>query len=105
LTFSFHPAARAEYLEAIAYYEGQSPGLGADFADAFEAALSYVRAHPQAARCVHPSGVRRKPFPAPFLYSLLYAPEPSGLLIVAVAHHRRRPEYWRSRIGGERPKS
>lgn len=101
MTFSFHPAARAEYLEAIAYYEGQSPGLGADFAGAFEAALSFVRAHPEAAPRVHPSGVRRKSFPAPFLYSLLYSVEPSGLLIVAVAHHRKRPEYWRSRLGAD----
>ena len=104
MSFSFHPEARAEYLEAIAYYERQSPGLGADFVQAFEAALALVRAHPQAAPRVHPSGVRRKSFPAPFLYSLLYAVEPSQLLIVAVAHHRKRPEYWRSRVGAERPK-
>ncbi|HVT15192.1 MAG TPA: type II toxin-antitoxin system RelE/ParE family toxin [Thermoanaerobaculia bacterium] len=104
MSFSFHPAARAEYLEAITYYERQSPGLGDDFAAAFEAALSFVRAHPQAAPLVHPSGVRRKSFPAPFLYSLLYAPEPSGLLIVAVAHHRKRPEYWRSRTGAAGPR-
>lgn len=103
MSFSFHPDARAEYLEAIAYYEGQSPGLGADFAEAFEAALAFVLNHPQAASLVHPSGVRRRSFPSPFLYSVLYAPEPSGLLIVAVAHHRRRPEYWRSRVGTGRP--
>lgn len=102
MSFSFHPDARAEYLEAIAYYEGRSPGLGADFAEAFEAALALVLNHPQAAPLVHPSGVRRKSFPSPFLYSVLYSPEPSGLLIVAVAHHRKRPEYWRSRVSAKK---
>lgn len=32
-----------------------------------------------------------------FPFSLIYALESDGILIVSVAHHRRRPGYWRSR--------
>jgi toxin ParE1/3/4 len=31
MTFDFHPEAETEFLEAIAYYESCSPGLGEDF--------------------------------------------------------------------------
>jgi toxin ParE1/3/4 len=31
MTFDFHPDAETEFLEAIAYYESSSPGLGEDF--------------------------------------------------------------------------
>jgi len=32
-----------------------------------------------------------------FRFSPVYRPEPDGIVIFAVAHHSRRPFYWRSR--------
>ena len=32
MTYSFHPEAEAEFLEAIDYYEERAVGLGQDFA-------------------------------------------------------------------------
>lgn len=34
-----------------------------------------------------------------FPYSLIISVEPDALLVLAVAHARRRPGYWRDRIG------
>jgi hypothetical protein len=32
---------------------------------------------------------------------LFYAHEPDEVLVVAVAHQKRRPDYWRSRVAGQ----
>ncbi len=31
MSYSFHPAAQAEFLESVGYYEANVPGLGAAF--------------------------------------------------------------------------
>jgi hypothetical protein len=36
MSYFFHPAAEAEYLEAIAYYESKRPGLWATYLTEFE---------------------------------------------------------------------
>ena len=33
-----------------------------------------------------------------FPYSLVYRSSESDILIIAVAHHKRRPAYWKSRF-------
>ena len=37
MNYSFHPAAEAEFLESVGYYESRVPGLGAAFIKEFEA--------------------------------------------------------------------
>ena len=37
MTYSFHPAAEAEFLESVGYYESKVPGLGGAFIEEFEA--------------------------------------------------------------------
>jgi len=37
-----------------------------------------------------------------FPYSVVYWPDPEDLLVVAVAHQRRKPGYWRSRVSQRR---
>ena len=34
-----------------------------------------------------------------YFVDLIYSEEPDGILIVAVAHQKRRPGYWGKRIG------
>jgi len=36
-----------------------------------------------------------------FPFSIFYRPEPEGIVIFAVAHHARKPGYWRSRLQDE----
>lgn len=92
----FLPAAEAEFLGAIEHYEGEFPGLGADFILAVEAASRRIVSFPQHGR-PYLGGTRRvllRRFP----FSLVYLNEPGELLVLAVAHHRRRPGYWIDRI-------
>ena len=90
------PAER-ELDDAIAYYNAQAPGLGDAFLLELLRAIDLISQYPEA---WHPLGsdtrrCRLRRFP----YAAIYAREPEGLLIVAVAHLHRRPGYWRERLG------
>lgn len=92
--FVFHPEARAEALEARAVYDAESPVLG----DRFAVAVAEVCRAPQRYRFVR-RPVRRH-FERPFPYALLYVDESESVLILAVAHFKRRPGYWLHRLKG-----
>lgn len=92
----FHPAALAEYREAVLWY-------GVDGAESFAAAVDSAIDE----LCEHParwsfwpgrSDVRRRVLRDPFPYSIAYLDEPSLVWIVAVAHQKRRPGYWIPRL-------
>ena len=93
----YHVAARAELEKAIAYYESKREGLGGDFQREIEAGERKIRSKPLTwGRVVGPfHRVLMKRFP----YSLIYSVETTHINIVAVAHHRRKEDYWYSRVG------
>lgn len=94
-TARFLGPARQEFLTEVAYYDQAQAGLGQRFAIAVEAAASRALAFPHAG-ALTASGARKvtvKGFP----YSVIYQPEPSGIVILAVAHHARKPGYWKLR--------
>ncbi len=47
MTFSFHPEAETEFLEAIEYYEERERGLGYDFSIEVFAAIQNIIAYPK----------------------------------------------------------
>jgi len=92
----FHPAAEEEFLSAVGFYEGRSPGLGSGFIRAVSRASDAVLELPESGR---PFGRRlRRVLVSGFPYGLLYRAEPGRIFIVAVAHLNRRPGYWRGRV-------
>jgi plasmid stabilization system protein ParE len=92
---SFHPAAVAEVDAAVQWYAERSPVAARAFAAEVNACVERAREAPERwPRYVH--GTRRYLLPH-FPYSLVYRVRHGELEIVAVAHHRRRPGYWRSR--------
>lgn len=88
--------ARIELQRAARIYGEQSPTLALAFMAEVDRALGQIRAFPQAARILR-RPVRRKPL-RKFPYSLLYYPEPEEIVVVAVMHHRQRPDYWKDRL-------
>jgi toxin ParE2 len=89
------PAA-AELDEAIAYYNAQAPGLGDAFLLEALRMLDLIKRHPDA---WHPLGNNtRRCRLSRFPYAVVYARDSDELLVVAVAHQHRRPEYWRDRL-------
>ena len=91
----FIAAARLEFLAEVIYYNEAQPGLGQRFTAAVEDAAARALAFPLAGSPAR-SNTRRvilKGFP----FSLVYRPEADGIVVFAVAHHARRPYYWKSR--------
>lgn len=91
----FLPQARDELRESQAYYDRARSGLGSEFLAEVERIVNMLRERPRLG-APGPASTRRfslRRFP----YSVIYRVESDELLIVAVAHHRRRPGYWRSR--------
>ena len=87
--------AEAELDDACRYYEAQESGLGTRFRDQFRSTLQRIVALPHAWRPV-PGGLRNCPLHH-FPYGVVYAVEEARIVIVAVAHHHRRPDYWADR--------
>ncbi len=95
MSFRFHPAAEEELIEAVEYYEGVEPGLGQDFAmevySAIQRVVAYPKAWPKLEEEIRRSLVRRFP------YGVLYYEEAGDIVILAVMHLHRDPEYWKGR--------
>lgn len=81
MSYFFHPAAEAEYLESIAYYESKRSGLGATYLGEFERRPDVRR-------------MRMERFP----FTVLYRENANTVQVLAVAHNRRRPQYWLGRF-------
>ena len=96
MTNEFLPEADEEFREAARYYEGEAPGIGLAFIAEVHQAISLLLSHPRSAKKVR--GSIRKKILSHFPFSLLYSIESDLILIVAVAHHKRRPTYWQSRL-------
>jgi toxin ParE1/3/4 len=92
----FLAPARREFLAQVAYYQNEVPGLGARFVAAVEDATARALAFPLTGS-VASKDVRRV-FVYDFPFAIVYRPQPDGILVVAVAHHSRRPEYWHDRV-------
>lgn len=85
-----------EFREAARYYENEAPGVGLAFVADVHKALGNITMFPLAAPIAR-GGIRKKVL-GHFSYNILYYTEPDKIVIVAVAHQRRRPSYWRARL-------
>lgn len=92
----YHEAAEDELLNEIGYLELRTKGLGRRFFAEVRRVESLIAQFPESAQELRP-GVRKRIL-RKFRYSLIYSIEKDSLLILAVAHHSRRPGYWVSRV-------
>jgi toxin ParE1/3/4 len=94
-TLSIHEIAETEINEAADFYDLESPGLGGVFLDEIQRAFQIIIDFPDAAPLIR--GCVRKRIVAKFPYSLVYSTRGNEIRLLAVAHHKRRPFYWRGR--------
>lgn len=87
--------AEQELEVAALHYESQQAGLGAALLTEVEKTFGRISELPLAARAVR--GDLRRRFVHRFPYYVLYRVRGHDILVVAVAHRRRRPGYWRDR--------
>lgn len=93
-------AAADEAAEAAAWYERRRPGLGSDFEKAVDAALDLLEGEivplVAVAGVAGAAGAKRlilRRFP----YDVVVQLRGDEVLVIAFAHHSRRPGYWRGR--------
>lgn len=93
----FHRAAQAELERAFSWYEERNPEVATRFAVEVRDKTKAIAEAPERWAVVR--GKTRKPTLQGFPFSIVYRHRAAeGLVwIVAVAHQRRRPEYWRGR--------
>jgi plasmid stabilization system protein ParE len=93
VNLSVSASALQDLEEAAAWYEREKPGLGDDLANAFEAAAHRIRERPEIGSAFWID--ERKLVMRRFPDSVIYRVEDETVFVLAFAHHRRKPGYWR----------
>lgn len=97
----FEDEADAEYRLAGRWYEARRERLGLEFFDAVDAAIRQILAMPNSGspvpRLPADVPVRRVPVTR-FPYHVIYLDAKTHIRILAIAHDRRRPGYWKTRL-------
>jgi toxin ParE1/3/4 len=92
----YHEEAYAELVEAIEWYDAQRAGLGAEFNAAVEKALDLIQ-HLPTSFALHDGIAIRRYVLQRFPYLIRYQECDEVIWILAVAHQRRDPNYWKYR--------
>jgi len=101
VTFQVLPEAQGESIEAAIWYDDRQPSLGTEFLAEIRRAFDAIRTGasflPRLETYSGPHDIRRtqlKRFP----YAVIVLSRPEEVVVVAVAHTRRRPLYWLDRL-------
>lgn len=93
---SVHPECRAEIADALRWYREKDPRVGANLRDAINHAAENVRRLPG----TWPTYLfqTRRFLVSGFSYSFVYRENGSFIQVIALAHAKQRPGYWRDRL-------
>ncbi|WP_163560295.1 hypothetical protein [Halomonas sp. NO4] len=99
--------ASQEAIEAAAWYEYEQPGLGDEFFAAIDAAIdvieeNFIPLSPLAEESGD-TGAKRLILER-FPYDIIVLELPEESVVIAVAHHSRKPGYWRERRCAVQPR-
>ena len=95
-TVIIHSEATRELDNAIKYYEQQKIGLGLDLLSEIEQALEKIKINPNLGTPHTIEGICRyviRRFP----YIIFYVEFEAFIWVVAIAHGKRKPDYWKKR--------
>jgi len=92
-----HPAALEEVEAATDWYAQRSRRAAERFVDELDLAIDQIARNP-AQYPLREFGTRRTVLQR-FPFVIVFRKAAAGVEIIAVAHGRRRPGYWRARLG------
>ena len=96
MKIEFLEAAQIELAQAFEWYETQQKDLGVQFLNEFDSAVRRIIAYPESYILIE-KDIRRcliKRFP----YGVLYGIDFDKIIVIAVAHLHRKPDYWIDRV-------
>jgi plasmid stabilization system protein ParE len=96
LPIRFLPEAKAEFDNAVDWYEKQRTGLGNSFLDRVRDVLQRISANPRLHAAVYLDV--RKAVVRRFPYVVLYREDQGEVLVVSVFHTSRDPAVWQKRV-------
>jgi hypothetical protein len=88
----FNELALLEFRDAAEFYELEQAGLGRQFEEETKRSLRRIIRYPAA--WSKEKGEIRRYLMHRFPYKILYSIEENHILILALAHLHRKPEYW-----------
>jgi plasmid stabilization system protein ParE len=94
--YRFLSPAEDEMSEAALFYEAATIGLGTDFLTDIQQRIDALRQFPKTGTPITPE--LRRMLLHRFPFSIIYSEETNAIVIVSIAHHRKRPGYWQSRL-------
>lgn len=95
-----HPEAAAELEETVVWYEQRHPGLGRRLLAAVDAAIEGIQLWPESApawSAPEAPGATRRAAVRGFPYRIVYIEREESIEVLALAHDKRKPGYWRDR--------
>ena len=93
----FLTLAKLELDNATLYYELELIGLGKIFKEEIKKAILRIKLFPQGWSLDNKNKIRKYTLHK-FPYKILYSLENDCILIIAIAHQHRKPDYWIDRI-------
>jgi len=98
----FHPEAAAELRAAALWYDERRASLGDEFVEAVSALSQRIAASPTTYATwpglSRPASPIRRALVDGFPYTLAFEVKTERIIILAVAHAKRRPLYWLRRV-------
>ena len=92
MTVKFLEQAEFEVKKAVEYYNSNSNGWGFEFAFEIQKTISRIIANPEAWTKI--SKRARKCKCNKFPYSVIYFLDKEEIIVVAIMHLKRKPNYW-----------
>lgn len=96
MKIEFFADAEQELIDAAEDYESKAPGLGSRFIVEVERTAAVLMELPSLGENL--DRIHRRVPLRRFPYALIFRHDGETIRIVAVAHRRRRPRYWKSRV-------
>ena len=96
MKYSYSPTAIKDYQNASAYYKKQRLELAFEFQTEIQRAISTILEAPERFQRISPSTRRCRIDRFP--YRLIFTVNNDEIVILAVVHSSRRPNYWKRRL-------
>lgn len=98
---TFHVDVLDEVERTARWYERERRGLGDEFLGELDDALARIEGGAPGARPVPEEPRAHRVYLARFPHAVVFVHAGAECFVVAVAHTKRRPGYWRSRVDDE----